>query len=63
MRNYIMKIDDGHDFAYVVYQSEHRNGSKANLEDARCALCRKYGWKEARNWRILDTHLTDRTEW
>ena len=57
MRYYTMVIDDGHDIAYVVYQSEHRNGSKANLEDARDTLNRKYGWREAKHWRIIDTRL------
>lgn len=62
MRNYIMKADDGHDTQYLIYQSEYRNGSRMNRMDAEYELIKRYGYREARNWQILDTRRTDRTE-
>lgn len=35
MRKYLAMLDNGHDYTSIEYYSEHRNGSKANLEDCK----------------------------
>ena len=47
-RRYLAVYDDGHDYGEFFFYSSHRNGSKANMEDAKNTFARKYGWKRAR---------------
>ena len=49
--------DDGHDFGEIEYWSEHRNNSKANLEDAKKELIKKFGWNRAKYLIITQTYL------
>lgn len=44
MRRYEIYADNGHDGLTIVYYSNHRAGSKANLEDARKELNKRFGW-------------------
>ena len=51
-------IDNGHDTSEVFYTSEHRNGSKANLEDARASIP---PWKKRQGFRVISTSLLKHT--
>lgn len=46
-KKYIATFDDGHDYITVQYKSLHRNGSRANREDALRAYRRQNGWSRA----------------
>lgn len=54
-REYIAYWNDGHDNGKFTFYSEHRANSKANLEDARNAMRRKYGWRTAQYQKITFT--------
>lgn len=54
IRKYIATFDTGTDFTCVEYRSEHRNGSKANVADARHEARRKHG-RAAADWRLTHT--------
>lgn len=56
-RKYRLIYDDGHDYGEIEYWSEHRNNSKANLEDAKKELARRYGWHRANQLTITQTYL------
>jgi len=43
LRKYLASTDDGHDYSSFEFYSEHRAGSKANMEDAKAEAQRKYG--------------------
>lgn len=58
-RLYIAIIDDGHDTSDIEYYSTHRNGSKANLKDARDEMIKRWGYREAKHWNILNTWLQE----
>ena len=51
---YIATFDTDTDFACIEYNSEHRNGSKANAADARREARRKHG-RAAAGWRLTHT--------
>lgn len=55
MRNYVAFWDDGHDYGELEFLSSHRANSKANMEDAKREMARKYGWKRANAMRIIST--------
>ncbi len=42
-RKYLASTDNGHDYSSFEFYSEHRAGSKANLEDAKAEMRRKFG--------------------
>lgn len=56
MRTYIATCDNGHDYFSLEYKSEHKNNSKANMQDAINQLrkCGKYVYQHS--W-IISTHL------
>ena len=54
MRRYMASCDDGHDYFTFEYESEYRNNSKGNLEDARNQYRRKHG---NRQFKITSTRL------
>ncbi len=56
-RRYIAFCDDGHDYNEVEFYSAHRANSKANLEDAKKELERKYGYTRSRQITIKYTQL------
>lgn len=53
MRRYEIYADNGHDGLTIVYYSNHRAGSKANLEDARKELETRYGWRAAKTHELI----------
>lgn len=57
-RKYIAIYDTGHDTGDFEFYSEHRAGSKANLEDAESKMRNLYG-RSARNKEIIDIYLLD----
>ena len=59
MKNYIAFYDDGHDFGEFPFTSEHRANSKANIEDAKKAAEKRYGYKRAKVLTIINTQLDD----
>lgn len=56
-RRYIARLDDGHDYSTIEYYSTHRAGSKANEEDCRREMRRKYGNRMASTNRIVSVYL------
>lgn len=52
-RKYTAYVDTGTDYITTEFESEHRKGSKANMEDCKNAMARRYGWT-AHRWRILN---------
>ena len=54
MRRYMAMGDDGHDYFTFEYESNYRNNSKGNLQDARNTFRRKHG---KRKFKIIDTRL------
>ena len=42
-RKYIAFYDDGHDFGEIVFFSTHRANSKANIQDAKNEISKRYG--------------------
>ena len=58
VRKYMAVIDNGHDTSEVFYTSEHRNNSKANLEDARASIPH---WKRRQGFKVSRTHLLKHT--
>lgn len=52
-RRYLPYCDNGHDYPEIIFYSAHRAGSKANEEDARREMQRKWGRKKARAVTIL----------
>lgn len=54
IHKYIATFDTGTDFTCIEYHSEHRNGSKANIADARREARRKHG-RAAADWRPTHT--------
>lgn len=54
IRIYMATFDTGTDYTCVEYSSEHRNGSKANIADAKHEARRKHGRATA-NWRLTHT--------
>lgn len=54
IHKYIATFDTGTDFTCVEYSSERRNGSKANIADARREARRKHG-RAAAGWRLTHT--------
>ena len=55
MRIYVVFWDDGHDHGELEFFSSHRANSKANMEDAKAEMARKYGCKRAYNMKIIST--------
>ena len=58
VRKYMAIIDNGHDTSEVFYESEHRNGSKANLEDANTSIPH---WRKKCGFRVINTYLLKNT--
>ena len=59
-RYYEAEFDDGIGCIggmIVTYNSDYRNGSKGNLEDAIRAAKRKYGKSACRNLTLVYSHL------
>ena len=59
-RQYTATYDDGHDYGSFIYRSEHRNGSKANLEDAYKEFEKHHGYARRRQIEITNTYLNAR---
>ena len=59
MKNYIAFYDDGHDYGEFTFRSAHQANSKANLEDAKKAAEKRYGYKRAKMLTIINTQLDD----
>ena len=57
MRHYIAFWNDGHDYGETEFLSTHRANSKANVEDAKAEMMRKFGYKRSRNMNIISTQL------
>jgi len=60
MKNYIALYDDGHDYGEFEYVSDHRNGSKANMKDAKEEFRRKFGSRRLQSVHIYHTELSNR---
>lgn len=56
-RTYLGIYDTGHDFMEFEYNSTHKKGSKANLQDAITHLRRHYGRTHAYIDQIVHTEL------
>lgn len=59
MRKYRAIVDDGRDYFEVEFYSEYRANSQKNLEDARQELIKKYRYKHAKNWKIIQIYKID----
>ena len=57
MKKYLAMLDNGHDFTSIEYYSEHKNGSKANMEDCKKEIVKKWGYKAAQSYKITSTEL------
>ena len=57
MKKYLAMLDNGHDYTSIEYYSEHRNGSKANLEDCKKEMVKRWGYKAAQSYKITSTEL------
>ena len=58
-RKYLGKADDGHDYDYFEYYSEHRAYSKPNLQDARMEYMKRRGSKRLHQVEITCIGLQD----
>lgn len=58
VRKYMAIIDNGHDTSEVFYESKHRNGSKANLEDAIASVPH---WRRKDGFKVMTTYLLKNT--
>lgn len=56
-RKYRLIYDDRHDYGAIEYWSSYRNNSKANREDAKKALEKRFGWNRVRQLIIIQTYL------
>lgn len=56
MRTYLMTYDNFRDYCQMEFSSDHRAGSKANLQDAKDELVRKLG-HSARNYDVIKVDL------
>lgn len=53
-RRYMARLDDGHDYSEVVFESAHRANSRANYDDCKEQLRKMYG-RSATSKRIMET--------
>lgn len=60
-RKYIAFYDDGHDFGEIVFFSTHRANSKANIQDAKNEISKRYGNRRAKQV-IINSTVLDETE-
>ena len=60
MKHYIAFYDDGHDYGEFEYVSDYRNGSKANMRDAKEEFRRKFGSRLLQKVHIYHTELSNR---
>lgn len=58
-RKYRAFYDDGHDSSDVEFYSCHRANSKANIQDAKSEIRKRYGSGRAERVRISYTTLDD----
>ncbi len=56
-RKYIATLDDGHDYLSIEFSSEHKAGSKANKDDCKQTMIKRWGYKEAQRWKIMNVTL------
>lgn len=59
IRHYTAFYDDGHDYGEFTFSSCHKANSKPNLEDAKTAAKKKYGYKRANCIRIVSTQIAE----
>lgn len=63
IRYYIAMYDDGHDYGSFTFSSEHRAGSKANMEDARNHVLRVLGYRRASQIEIIKIERYEVEKW
>lgn len=52
-REYLARLDDGHDYTEITYYSFYRKGSQKNKEDLFDQIKLQWGYNRSRNLKVV----------